>query len=242
MTHMTLFQTERYTARLADGPADIEHCKALRRRCFGTDDTDGFDQICQHVLVEDRTGALVCCFRLLALAQGRDIGQSYAAQFYELTALMSIGRPMVEIGRFCTNPAYSDLDILRVAWAAMARFVDDAQAELLFGCSSFAGTDAGRYRETFALLHARHLAPANWQPQVKAPEIVHFSQHKPDMKQALRAMPPLLRSYLAMGGWVSDHAVMDHQLGTLHVFTGLEISAIPARRAKALRAAVNTPG
>jgi putative hemolysin len=49
-------------------------------------------------------------------------------------------------------------------------------------------------------------------------------------------MPPLLRSYLAMGGWVSDHAVVDRDLGTLHVFTGLEIGAIPAARARQLRA------
>ena len=48
-------------------------------------------------------------------------------------------------------------------------------------------------------------------------------------------MPPLLRSYLTMGGWVSDHAVVDRDLNTLHVFTGLEISAIPPARARALR-------
>jgi len=38
-----------------------------------------------------------------------------------------------------------------------------------------------------------------------------------------------------MGGWVSDHAVVDHEMHTLHVFTGLEIAAIPIVRAKALR-------
>jgi len=49
-------------------------------------------------------------------------------------------------------------------------------------------------------------------------------------------MPPLLRAYLRMGGWVSDHAVIDRDLGTLHVFTGLEIRAVPPARARALRA------
>ena len=39
-----------------------------------------------------------------------------------------------------------------------------------------------------------------------------------------------------MGGWVSDHAVIDARLNTLHVFTGLEIAAIPPARARALRA------
>ena len=38
-----------------------------------------------------------------------------------------------------------------------------------------------------------------------------------------------------MGGWVSDHAVVDAEMNTLHVFTGVEIGAIPAARARALR-------
>ena len=49
-------------------------------------------------------------------------------------------------------------------------------------------------------------------------------------------MPALLRTYLGMGGWVSDHAVIDRTLNTLHVFTGVEISAIPKSRARLLRA------
>jgi len=39
-----------------------------------------------------------------------------------------------------------------------------------------------------------------------------------------------------MGGWVSDHAVVDPEMGTLHVFTGVEIRAIPATRKRLLRA------
>ena len=56
------------------------------------------------------------------------------------------------------------------------------------------------------------------------------------MEGHMRHMPPLLRTYLMMGGWVSDHAVIDRQMGTLHVFTGVEIRAIPAARQRLLRA------
>jgi putative hemolysin len=61
-------------------------------------------------------------------------------------------------------------------------------------------------------------------------------RRKPDARRGLPLIPPLLRTYLAMGGWVSDHAVVDRDLNTLHVFTGLEIGAIPPARARALRA------
>ncbi|MEM9211400.1 MAG: ornithine-acyl-ACP acyltransferase, partial [Pseudomonadota bacterium] len=51
---------------------------------------------------------------------------------------------------------------------------------------------------------------------------------------ALRQIPPLLKTYLRMGGWVSDHAVIDRDLRTIHVFTGVEIAKIPPARRKAL--------
>ena len=39
-----------------------------------------------------------------------------------------------------------------------------------------------------------------------------------------------------MGGWVSNHAVADRELDTLHVFTCVEVDRVPAARAASLRA------
>ncbi|TCO72441.1 GNAT family N-acetyltransferase [Rhodovulum euryhalinum] len=239
----------RYAARLAGTPADVEAAQRLRHRTFrarsGADeglDADAFDALCHHVLVEEvRSGTLVCCFRLLPLKGGAEIGQSYSAQYYELSALAKFDGPMVEMGRFCIHPDWKDPDILRVAWGAMTRFVDETGVEMLFGCSSFKGTEAETYMDAFALLKDRHLAPNRWLPRVKAPNVFRFAQMlglvKPDARRAMLGMPPLLRTYLVMGGWVSDHAVVDRDLDTLHVFTGLEIRAIPPARKRLLRAA-----
>lgn len=236
----------RYTARLAETPQDLRASQALRHLCFkGNDapgglDTDAFDSVCQHVLIKDlRTDELVCCFRFMPLTGGAEIGQSYSAQFYELSALETFAGPMVELGRFCIRPGLRDPDILRVAWGAMTRYVDENGVELLFGCSSFHGTDEAEFLDAFAMLKERHLAPRRWLPKVKAPQVFRFAQklrRKPDMKLAMLRMPPLLRTYLMMGGWVSDHAVVDRHLNTLHVFTGLEIKAIPPARKRLLRA------
>ncbi|MDD9715457.1 GNAT family N-acetyltransferase [Dinoroseobacter sp. PD6] len=235
----------RYAARLAESPADIAACQRLRGLAFhGPDappDADAFDAACLHVMVTDiGDGALVGCFRLLPLATGAEIARSYSAQFYELSALREFDKPMVELGRFCLHPDRHDPDILRVAWGAMTAYVDAHGVGMLFGCSSFQGTDGELYRDAFALLTERHLAPSRWLPRVKSPRVFPFAQGlarvKPDLKRAMRAMPPLLRTYLLMGGWVSDHAVVDREMNTLHVFTGLEIGAIPPARARLLRA------
>jgi L-ornithine Nalpha-acyltransferase len=234
----------RYRARTAETAADIAAAQDLRTQTFrgvgAARDEDAFDAICTHVLVEEvRGGRLVCCFRLLPLNGGGDIGRSYSAQFYDLAALRDFKGPMVEMGRFCIHPEARDPDILRVAWGAMTAFVDREGVEMLFGCSSFHGTDADEYLDAFAMLKERHLAPKRWLPRVKAPNVFRFARllrlKKPDAKLAMLRMPPLLRTYLMMGGWVSDHAVVDRDLNTLHVFTGLEIRAIPPARARLLR-------
>ncbi|NIZ08808.1 GNAT family N-acetyltransferase [Pseudooceanicola sp. HF7] len=249
----------RYAARFAETAQDLQAAQQLRARAFfgpsGTEaaeagkdttydarlDADDFDQICTHVLVEDqRDGRLVCCFRILPLSAGREIGRSYSAQYYELSGLEAFDGPMVEMGRFCMDPECRDPDILRIAWAAMTAYVDENGVEMLFGCSSFKGTDAEAYLDAFAMLKERHLAPKRFLPRVKAPSVFRFAQklrRKPDLKRAALAMPPLLRTYLLMGGWVSDHAVVDARMNTLHVFTGLEIRAIPPARKRLLRTA-----
>jgi len=242
---MLNFAKGRYRARIAETPQDIEAAQRLRTMAFrgpgsATIDHDDFDAACTHVLVEEvRGGALVCCFRLMHLGSGAEIGRSYSAQFYELSALAEFDGPMVEMGRFCIDPERRDPDILRVAWGAMTAYVDRAGVEMLFGCSSFHGIEAREYYDAFALLRDRHIAPKRWLPRVKAPAVFRFAsrlRRKPDLKRAQAKMPPLLRTYLLMGGWVSDHAVIDRDLGTLHVFTGLEIRAVPPARARLLRA------
>ncbi|ETX30646.1 GNAT family N-acetyltransferase [Roseivivax isoporae] len=235
----------RYAVRTAAGEDDVARAQRLRHLCFrGNDrglDRDGFDPVCVHVLIEERaTGRLVSCFRLLPLSGGAEIEASYAAQFYGLAGLRDFTGPMVEMGRFCIHPEARDADILRVAWGALTAYVDGQGVELMFGCASFAGTDTAAHLDAFALLGARHLAPRRWLPRIKAPDVFRYAQRlasvPADARKAMAAMPPLLRTYLAMGGWVSDHAVVDRDLDTLHVFTGVEIGRIPPARKRILRA------
>ena len=235
----------KYRVRLANTPEDLRRAQRLRAARFRGEasgvDSDAFDDRAEHVLVEaTEDGRLLCCCRLLAFADGSEIAGSYSAQFYGLGGLARYKGPLLEMGRFCVAEGVEDPAVLRLAWAAVAERVEAKGVGLMFGCVSFAGTEAADYADAFGLLGDRHLAPRRWLPRVKASAVIRFARQMRrrtwDLKAAMRTMPPLLRSYLAMGGWVSDHAVIDRDLGTLHVFTGLEISAVPAARMRALRA------
>lgn len=238
---MTQASPGRYLTREALSSVDITRAQMLRARCFqrGTQpDIDAFDASARHFLVEDRaSGTLVCCFRL-TLFRGATLARSYAAQFYDLSNLEKVDGALLELGRFCVHPDWQDPDIQRLAWGRLAHEVDRNNVTVLFGCSSFTGTDPTVYRDAFARLKEQHLAPAEWRPGLKADQYYPFARdtQTANSRRARQQTPPLLRSYLSMGGWVSDHAVIDREMNTLHVFTGLEIAAIPPNRARLLRA------
>ncbi|MDF1872619.1 GNAT family N-acyltransferase [Vannielia sp.] len=241
----------RYRVRQAQSRADMAAVMALRGLTFrgdaGADDSDAFDTRAMHVIIEDmraegEAARLACAFRLLRLSGGGDIAQGYTAQFYDTAPLASYPGPMLEMGRFCIDPAArGDPHVLRTAWVGMTDLIDSQGISFLFGCSSFHGTDPAEHFDALALLRDSYTAPSALRPAPKAPQTHPFTalpDRAPDKRTALLTMPPLLRSFLLLGGWVSDHAVVDDDLGTLHVFTGLEIQSVPPARARALRASV----
>jgi putative hemolysin len=224
-------------SRFAQSDEDVMRCQALRhrsfRKCEGID-SDAFDALSQHVMIEE-AGVLVGTLRLRVLPDLADLNATYTGGFYAISGLAG---PSLEIGRFCVAPDATVPHVLREAWAVLTRVVDTEDIQFIFGCASFEGTDPVRYADAFALLRARH--QGKLKIGVKAIETKRLCDViNPHLNPtaAGNQLPALLRSYLAMGGFVSDHLVIDRALGTLHVFTAVEIAKIPPARARALRRA-----
>ena len=240
---LEIIRVGRYRARYASSQIDVLAAQSLRYQCFNLSnkdelDVDDFDALCQHVLIENlETEKLICCYRILKFDSGKNISSSYSSQFYDLKVIENFTEPMIEVGRFCIDPEVNDPSVVLTAWAALAQIVNHNETELLFGCSSFEGIEKEKYFDSFALLRDRYMAPDHWRPKIKAAQVFCYSKdliYKVDKKKALLNMPPLLKTYLSMGAWVSDHAVVDLNMKTLHLFTGMEISKIPKSRKKFL--------
>ena len=232
-------------ARLAEGAADMGRVMAFRRAAFpraaGMEE-DAQDALSAYVMVEGPVnGALgmLAYFRVMLFGWGAGLDQGYAARFYDVAPLSGYAKPIAEMGRFCVAGGGVHPDVLRLAWGAMTRVVDEGQTGLILGCSSFRGADWTRHQAGLSLLAEGFIGPADHLPGRKAAEVVEYpSLAGPvtDRRAALSGLPPLLRTYLGMGGWVSDHAVVDRELDTLHVFTCVEVDRVPPARAASLRA------
>lgn len=231
------------TCRMAQTPRDIVACQALRHACFhGQDglDVDQFDDRSDHVMIE-QDAQLICTLRLRVLLDGADFGQTYTGSFYDFGPITG---PTIEIGRFCVVKDAFSAGVLMLAWSAITQHVDAHKVTHLFGCASFSGTDPTAYADAFGSLHDQHVGNIKVAPKViDNKSLFSFFEAGFDPRRAAHQMPPLLRSYLGMGGYVSDHLIIDRDLGTLHVFTGLDIAAIPVARVRSLRAhAAQTQG
>ncbi len=228
-------------AREAISDQDVQLALDLRRRAFirssgGTSttvsDADGFDATYNHVLIE-RQGRVGACFRIKIFHDPQALLASYSGRHYDLGPLSALTGPYADIGRLAVGPGDGDPDILRMVWGALARLVEVHQLRYLLGCTSFPGADPVQHASALSALCEGHVGPAALLPGRKAGAAVDLTLVKqpPDTAR----IPALLRSYLALGAWVSDHAVIDAHLDTLHVFTLLEIAAIPPARARVLR-------
>lgn len=232
-------------ARLAHGRADMGRVMAFRAAAFprvsGAEE-DEQDALSAHVVVEGPESgplAIQAYFRVMLFGWGAGLAQGYAARFYDVEPLSGYAQPIAETGRFCVRPGGVHPDVLRLAWGAMTRIVDEGQAGLIVGCSSFRGAGWEAHRAGLSLLAAEFVGPAGHLPGRKAAEVVAYPGlvgPVVDRQAALAGLPPLLRTYLGMGGWVSDHAVADRDMDTLHVFTCVEVDRVPPARAASLRA------
>ncbi|MCW1917791.1 GNAT family N-acetyltransferase [Rhodobacter sp. KR11] len=193
----------------------------LRRLAFPGDRGDGHDATCHHLVIETR-GKVLATGRLRVF-DGPPKG-AYAAEFYDLAPLTLTGRSL-ELGRFCLHPDHPDPGILRLAWGFLARIIAAEDIALLFGCTSFPGAQAD-HGPALAALRPHVASPGPGRRAAALP--------LPDRTPDPTSLPPLLRFYLSLGAKVSDHAVIDRDLDTLHVLTLLRIADIPPARARFL--------
>lgn len=226
--------TPLFRARLAQGAGDILRAQSLRtlafRRPAGSLDADQFDSGLRHVMIETREGALVATFRTAVFDAGDDLSKSYAAQHYDLSIFGAQPGRKAEVGRLCLHPKADHPDILRLCWAMLAQLVVGQGLGHLFGCTSFSGSDPAGHSGAFAHLADHALGPPHLRPSARSANRIPLAGLQADPK----GIPNLLRFYLGLGGWVADHAIIDTDLDTVHVFTALDLSALSPSKASVL--------
>jgi putative hemolysin len=225
--------------RLAETPADIDAAQALRYRIFyerlGAQplpemarkrrDIDRFDDDCDHLLVLDHSrgvgpDAVVGTYRLIRRETATRLGAFYSAGEFDVAPLVGQSGEILELGRSCVDPAYRQRPAMQLLWSGIAAYVFYYEIVLMFGCASLPGIDPDTLAMPLSYLHHFHLAPPALRPRALPERYVDMRRlHSSaiDPGKALAALPPLIKGYLRLGGFVGDGAVIDTQFNTTDV-------------------------
>lgn len=225
-----------FQVKLAETQEELEAAQRLRYRVFveelGSDgplvdhdrrlEADRFDPCYDHLILtcDTRPGEVVGVYRLLRDDQVARVGQYYSEDEYDLDVLKASGRKLMELGRSCLDPGFRGGMAMFHLWNGLSRYVADHAIEILFGVASFHGTDADTLAQPLSLLHHRHLAPDALRVRARA---AHYqpmdliSEENLDRRAAMLQVPPLIKAYLKLGGFVGEGAFVDHEFNTTDV-------------------------
>ncbi len=230
---------ESLQARLAADEAEIDAAQALRYRVFYEEmgaqptpemahrrrDFDNFDSGCDHLLVFDHakgTGAaaVVGTYRLLRREMAAKGGGFYSASEYDLGKIRDFPGEILELGRSCTDISARSGAVARLMWRGIAAYVFHYRIAVMFGCASLHGTDPDALALSLAYLHHFHRAPPDLRMRAlddRYVEMDRMAKESIDPTRAQALLPPLIKGYLRLGGFVGDGAVIDRPFNTTDV-------------------------
>jgi len=231
-------QKVRYKIFYQEGSAVPNPARRLARR-----DIDGYDAICDHLLVIDHAArdrgalnrpAVVGTYRLLRQSLAEEYGGFYTAGEFDIRALVARHSRLqfLELGRSCVLSSYRVKRTVELLWHGIHAYVLQNHCDVMFGCASLDDTDPKRLALPLSFLHHYASAPEPWRARALSDRYVEMNQMSKeavDPKAALRALPPLIKGYLRLGAYIGDGAVIDYEFGTTDVLIVLPISAIKQR-------------
>jgi putative hemolysin len=242
--------------RLAETEAEIEAAQRLRYHVFYEEmsaipspamresrrDFDKFDAYCDHMLVVDRAiidddgqAAVVGTYRMVRDVDAARAGGFYTAGEYDIAPMlagMAPGARLLELGRSCVLKSYRSKPVtMQLLWRGIMAFVGRYSIDVMFGCASLPGIDPDALALPLSYLHHFHSMEI---PRIRAlPDLYvdmnRLAKDEIDIKEALRALPPLIKGYLRAGCKIGEGAVIDRQFGTTDVLIYLPLAKMDAR-------------
>jgi L-ornithine Nalpha-acyltransferase len=240
--------------RLAKTIPEITAAQALRfevffkERGFACDvaiplDMDRFDAHCAHLLIIDTavlgtlSDQLVGTARMLLDDKALNAGGFYSESEFTLRSLRQrqANKKFLEIGRTCIKAEWRSKRTVELMWQGIWAFALENKIDVMVGCASLDGTVPAAHATALSLMHHHYRAKGAWRAKA-LPERFSSMDLMPfeaiNLKEAMLAMPPLLKGYLRIGAYVGEGCVIDTDFGTTDVFIVLPVAKIKQRYIK----------
>lgn len=231
----------RFDVRFAKTREEIAETQKLRYRIFAGElgaqidggaeglDYDQYDPYCRHLMVvEEETGRIVACTRILTGDQAANAGGFYSANEFDLAMLDSLPGRVMEIGRTCVDAEYRGGAVIGLLWQGIASYITSQGYDYLFGCASIGLEDGGATAHAILdTIRGKYLAPEY--QRVRPYNAMPAADSRLDGKPK---MPPLLKAYLSLGAKACGEPYWDRDFNCVDVFMLLNVSDLNPRYAR----------
>jgi putative hemolysin len=250
----------RYRLRLAETPEDREAACRLRFKVFNIElgeglessyqtglDTDQFDAICEHLLVEDKQAEngrrIVGTYRMQSgTTAARNLGY-YSEQEFSFAPYEPLRPGILELGRASIDREHRTPEVLTLLWRGIAQYANDMGLRYLVGCSSINSKDPAEGWQMYRLLEHYRVSPefetvptaafaCPTEPEEGASTELLPSHAAESTQEQLTPVPvkvpKLLRTYLTIGARIGGPPAWDREFGTIDFLTLLDLKLLSA--------------
>lgn len=240
----------RYRLRLAETAEDREAACRLRFRVFNIElgeglessyetglDSDQFDQICEHLLVEDKqqdnpARKIVGTYRMQSgLTAARNLGY-YSEQEFYFSPYEALRPGILELGRASIDREHRTPEVLTLLWRGIAQYANDMGLRYLVGCSSLTSRNPVEGWELYRQLEQYRVSPEFETLPTEAyvcPTEPAERDAQPSASQESNEgvkVPRLLKTYLAIGARIAAPPAWDRAFGTIDFLTLLDLKML----------------
>jgi putative hemolysin len=241
-----------YRLRLAETQEDREAACRLRFKVFNIElgeglessyetglDTDHFDQVCEHLLVEDKqqdapSRRIVGTYRMQAgLTAQLNIGY-YSEQEFNLAPYEPLRPGILELGRASIDRDHRTPEVLTLLWRGIAQYANDMGLRYLIGCSSLTSRNPAEGWQLYRQLEHYRVPPEfETEPtaafacptEPEGADAQPFTCSTGSTTEAVK-VPKLLKTYLAIGARIAAPPAWDRAFGTIDFLTLLDLKLL----------------
>ena len=265
IAHRIHAEVGRYRMRLAESSEDRLAACRLRFRVFNIEmgeglersyetgiDTDQFDDVCEHLIVEDRQAdnpsrCIVGTYRMQTGKTAARHHGYYSEQEFDLGPYERLRPGVLELGRASIDREHRTPEVLTLLWRGIAQYATDMGLRYLIGCSSLTSKDPVEGWELYRQLEHFRVSPefetmptaayacpieqqdAHAQPSACITESIAAAGNAGETGCSQRAqmkVPKLLKTYLAIGARIAAAPAWDREFGTIDFLTLLDLKMI----------------
>src|SRR5260221_3025803 len=227
-----------YRLRLATGERDRLAAFRLRFTVFNLElneglesayesgyDTDEFDAVCDHLIVEHGPNAeVVGTYRLQTGDMAADNLGYYSAREFDFAAYERLLGNLIELGRACIHRDHRSTEVLNLLWKGIAQYALARGGRYLVGCCSLTSQDPAHGSAVYRVLEDYMVETA-----LRTTPLARFAMPVDSGEGADNKVPKLLRAYLAIGCKICGPPAIDREFKTIDFLTLLDLRALHPR-------------